>query len=122
MPAFWVDWRESDAYIVELAAAAIGTQDLDAAWQDEKLYIRYKYQSVQAPLNFEPGEQDKTLFALNRALAADYEVRYVRASEGGDTLTFMVLDADTRKSLASAFGTQVGEAFARIDENSALFA
>lgn len=118
---FWVDWREADEDIINMTAETLGTQDLSSQWQDEKLYVCYKNQMTLVPLMFEPGEQDKTLLALNTALSPDYEVRHIRASEGGDTIAFMALDTGTWKNLESTFGKKVEDAFMRLTDGSSLF-
>ncbi|MFZ1643571.1 MAG: hypothetical protein WAV07_19505 [Candidatus Contendobacter sp.] len=118
---FLVDWREADEDIINMAAETLGTQELSSKWQDEKLYVCYKNQMTLVPLMFEPGEQDKTLLALNTALSPDYEVRHIRASEGGDTIAFMALDTGTWKNLESTFGKKVEDAFMSLAGGSSLF-
>ncbi len=118
---FWVDWREAEDMIVSMAAEALGTQDLSCEWQDRKFFVRYKNQLTPVPLEFVPGEQDKTLWALNKAISPDYEVRFIWASEGGDTLAFMALAADAWKTLESKFGKKVEDAFMSLDDGSPLF-
>ncbi len=118
---FLVDWREADEDIINMAAETLGTQELSSKWQDEKLYVCYKNQMTLVPLMFEPGEQDKTLLALNTALSPDYEVRHIRASEGGDTIAFMALDTGTWKNLESTFGKKVEDAFMSLADGSSLF-
>ena len=122
---FWVDWREADDDIIRMTADALGIQELtcegEDEGEDEKLYVSYKKQRTLVPLEFEPGEQDKTLFALNQAIFPDYEIRYIKASEGGDTIAFMALDIDTWRNLESTFGTKVDDAFMRLTNGSSLF-
>lgn len=118
---FWVDWREADEDIINMAAQALQTQALSSQWQDDKLYVCYKNKMTLVPLMFEPGEQDKTLFALNTALSPDYEIRHIKASEGGDTIAFMALATDTWKALESTYGQKVEAAFTGLTNGSSLF-
>ena len=118
---FWIDWREADDDIITMAADALGIQELSGVWEDGKLYVSYKQQKTLVPLEFKPGEQDTTLLAINQAISADYEIRYIKASEGGDNIAFMALDTGTWKNLESTFGTKVNDAFMNLTSGSALF-
>jgi hypothetical protein len=119
---FWVDWREADDDIVAAAGAAMGGDALAPEWIDGQLHIRYRGTAEHVPLAFQPGDQDITLLALNRALAPDFEIRCVKASDGGDTLAFMVLDRAAWTELEAAFGARVADAFARIEAGAPFFA
>jgi len=110
----WVDWREGDDDIISMAAEALGTPALSPVFENGQLYVRYHDQLTLVPLNFEPGEQDKTLRALNQAIAADYEIRTIKASEGGDALAFMALPLGTWQALEAEFGDRVDAAFMRL--------
>jgi len=119
---FWVDWREADNYIVTLAARAIGRDDLRADWIDGKLTIDFSGRRTEVPLQGKPGEQDVTLDSLNRALGPEFGLRYVRASEGGDTLAFMVLPQAVWREFEASHGDRLPQAFAPIDLQAPLFA
>jgi len=120
---FWVDWREADDYMVELAAACLPAGNaMLPEWIDSKLHIRFRDQRTPVPLEFKPGEQDVTLLALNRALAPDFEIRYIKASDGGDTLAFMLMGRADWAELEAAFASKVDDAFGRLEAGSALFA
>ena len=118
---FWVDWREADDYIVKLAADAMGRKDLSAQWQEDGLRIMFEGRTTPVPLEQKPGEQDITLAALNRALHPGFELRWVRASEGGDTLAFQILPAKGWQALEAHYGEAVAQAFARLDPSRPLF-
>jgi hypothetical protein len=118
---FWVDWREADDDIVRFAAAAMGRSDLAPEWRDDGLHIVFEGRRTPVPLEQKPGEQDVTLAALNRAISPGYEVRWVRASEGGDTLAFQVLPNGDWGALEAEFGDAVDRAFARLDIRRPLF-
>jgi hypothetical protein len=118
---FWVDCREADADIITLAAKAIGTPDLAPEWIDGKLNVKYRGRLTEIPLKFKPGEQDTTLRVLNKAIAPEIEIRFVKASDGGDTIAFMPLGKDAWSELEAAFGSKVDEAFTRVDENTPFF-
>lgn len=118
---FWVDWREADGDIVSLAAAAIGRKDLRPKWEGGKLFIDFRGRLTEVPLKNKPGEQDVTLECLNRALDPEYELRYVKASEGGDTIAFLVLPSASWREMEATYGKKLSRAFARIDSRSPLF-
>ena len=119
--AFLVDWREADDDIILLAAEAIDSQELYPGGEGDELCVCYKNQMTLVPLEWVPGEQDKTLLALNKALFPDYEIRYIKASEGSDTLAFMILGLETWKNLESTFGAKVDEAFMKLTASFPLF-
>src|ERR1700756_4325842 len=88
--AFWVDWREADEDIIQFAARIIGSSELSPEWVDDKLNIKFRGKLTEVPLKFEPGEQHITLATLQEAISPAYEVRYIKASEGGDSSAFMI--------------------------------
>lgn len=118
---FWVDWREADEDIVSLASKTIPGIELAPAWIDGKLSIRFDGKMTEIPLKFKPGEQDITLRALNQAIAPALEMRFVKASDGGDTIALMILDKESWAELESGYGAKVGEAFQKIESNTSLF-
>jgi hypothetical protein len=118
---FWVDWREADEDIIAMAAQALPAEDLAPEWITEKLHVRFRGKLTEVPLAFKPGEQDITLRALNAAIAPDFEIRYVKASHGGDAAAFICLDQAGWRGLQASFGDQVGEAFAALSSDAPLF-
>ncbi len=118
---FWVDWREADDDIIHMAAKALDIYSLFPEWRDGNLFVRYNDVLTPVSLEFKPGEQDKTLLSLNKALAPDYEIRYVRASEGGDTIAFIGLDADSWIHLQTTYGDRIGDAFMTLTAETQLF-
>lgn len=120
---FWVDWREADDDIIEMASACLPAgNDMRPEWIDDKLHIRFRDKLTLVPLAFKPGEQDVTLLTLNRALVPDFEIRMVKASDGGDTLAFILLENADWAELEAAYGSRVHDAFGRLEAGSALFA
>lgn len=117
---FWVDWREADNYIVKLAADCIGCSNLTAEWVGDKLHIAFRGKVTAVFLKPEPGQQDTTLRALNKALYPEFEIRYVKASDGGDTLAFMPLKPSDWSELESLFGAKVDSAFGKLEIGSPL--
>ncbi len=119
---FWVDWREADDDIIRMAGDCLGSGAMAPEWIDGKLHIRYRETLTPVPLAFKPGEQDITLLTLNSLLAPEFEIRCIKASDGGDTLAFMVLDGPAWAALETIFGARVDQAFARITTESPFFA
>lgn len=119
---FWVDWREADDDIIRLASKTLPGTELAPVWDGQKLNISFRGERTKVPLRFKPGEQDITLRALSRAISPDFEIRFVKASGGGDTIAFMTLDKESWSELESDFGKKgVDQAFARIKRNSSFF-
>jgi hypothetical protein len=118
---FWVDWREADDDIVSLASKAIPGIDLAPVWIDGKLNIRFQGKLTEIPLKFKPGEQDITLRSLNQAIAPALEIRFVRASDGGDTIALIILDKKSWAELESDYGAKVAEAFQKLESNNSFF-
>ena len=118
---FWVDWREGDDDIIELAAKALGRSDLMPKWDNDVLNVSFAGRLTPVPLQQKPGEQDITLAALNRALHPAFELRWIRASDGGDTLAFQILPGVGWRALQARYGEAVDAAFARLDPARPLF-
>jgi hypothetical protein len=122
---FWVDWREGHDDIVALARraleAALGPTALAAAWAGSNLRIDFRGRQAEAALQGKPGEQDSTLEALNQALQPDFELRHVKASEGGDGAAFMILETGDWHGLEAAWGAKLDAAFARLDRSAPIF-
>lgn len=119
---FWVDWREADDDVVRLAAKALSRDDLIPVWKDGRLHVEYGGQSVAVPLQGGPGEQDLTLMILNRVLKPQFEIRHIKASEGGDTLAFMVLPSEAWAQLQTEFGEALWHALRPLSRAVRLFA
>ena len=118
---FWVDWREADQDIVRMVGDTIA-EALTTAWSGTRLQIGYRGQITEVPLSARPGEQDLTLAGLNQALAGQFEIRYVAASEGGDTIAFLVLPQDQWRDLINEFGdAAVQRALPELDPQQPLF-
>jgi hypothetical protein len=117
---FWVDWREADDDIVKMAAKAIGDTDLSAEWVNGKFIINHRGKSTEVPLTPKAGEQGITLATLNKALDPHFEIRFVKASAGGDTLAFMPLRKEHWAALQGIFGAKLEAAFAAVDGSSSF--
>jgi hypothetical protein len=118
---FWVDWREGGVDIVKLAAAAMGESELAAEWSGETLRIKFRGQQSEVHIPPKPGEQDITLLALNRLIAREFEIRFVKASDGGDTLAFLPLTKQDWLEIDFAFGDRAAAAFGKIETGSVFF-
>jgi hypothetical protein len=117
----WVDWKESSIDIVRLAAAILGEADLSAEWSGETLRIKFRGRQKEVFIPAEPGEQDITLPALNELIADDYEIRFIKASDGGDTLAFMPLTKQDWLEIDFAYGARVADAFQKIEPGCSFF-
>jgi hypothetical protein len=118
---FWVDWREGHDDIVAMVADVLG-EPMPIAWQDDRLQIEFRGTRVEAPLTGAPGEQDRTLGALNLLISRDHELRFVAASEGGDTLAFIVLTKRQWAGLVRKHGkSAVDDAFPKLDPQRPRF-
>jgi len=118
---FWVDWREASEDIVNLAAQCIGDKDLAADWIGDKLRIRFRGHLTEVPTAPGLREQDAVLLALNRAVDPEYEIRFVKASDGGDTLAFLPLGKELWSELQDRFGAKVDTAFVKIQDGAFFF-
>jgi hypothetical protein len=117
----WVDWKESSIDIVRKAAEVMGETALSAECVGETLQIRFRGQQKEVHIPPKPGEQDIALLALNQLIADEFEIRFVKASDGGDTLAFLPLRKQDWLELDFAFGAKVGEAFAKIEPGGSFF-
>ncbi|MFZ6656550.1 polymorphic toxin-type HINT domain-containing protein [Undibacterium sp. TJN19] len=118
---FWVDWREADEVIIDLAAKLIGNDELSHEWNNDKLMVKFRGKLTEVPLKFEPGEQYITLVTLHEALYPEYEIRYIKASQGGDAIAYMVLKRETLFELDAEFGTKVADTLQKVERGSAHF-
>ena len=118
---FWVDWRESDDDIVRSVSVALHAPELSPRWDGEHLQILYRGQATPVHLRRNRGDRDVTLWALNEALAGQFEIRLARDSDGADTLAFLVLECATWQSLAAEFGAQLDQVFQVLGASSPLF-
>jgi len=117
----WVDWREGSSDIVRLAAKIMGEAELSAEWSGETLRLRLRERQQEVHIPPKPGGQDITLLALNQLIAGDYEIRFIKASDGGDTLAFMPLTRQDWLEIDFAFGTKVDDAFGKIAPGCSFF-
>ena len=118
---FWIDWREADEEVVALAAKAMNDPTLTAERSGARLTVSYRGTTAKVPPRSKGDERDLTLLAINKVLAPEHEVRFVRASEGGDTLAFMSLPVEVWQGYEKKFGDRVAAAFARLSGAKPLF-
>jgi hypothetical protein len=149
---FWVEWNEDDDQIPGLCEAVLKTGQLAADWDGDTMVIVWRATRFPVPLTKSlltevagnpvtwavdavlplslsdallwpsRGDRHVTLMALNRALAPDYEIRYVRASEQDDEPAFAPLTAKDWAALEQQYGADVVEAsFARLYADQNLF-
>jgi hypothetical protein len=118
-----VDWREGDDDIIKLVAKSLGSAGaaLAPVWADGKLYAEFHGQRTLVPLAFEAGEQDTTLLTLNKVLEGKFALRYIKATDGGDTIGFLVLSTARWTSLEKEFGSKVARHFPRLMKSKPLF-
>jgi hypothetical protein len=108
---FAVDWGEDDADIVAYCAEALGLESSTAEWREEDLFIILNEQQMQVPLQLDVADRHITVCTLNDVLRPNYEVRFLVASFGGDTLGFAALTATDWTELEEANGAFVAENF-----------
>jgi len=117
---FWVDWREEDDAIVEYCESLLETGELSAEIIDADnehgfdMYIVYSNKRAKVSLTLSEDDRHITLCALNDILRPDYEVRFVIASKGSDTLAFVPLPSAEWQALERRYGKQVEKHFYRI--------
>jgi len=124
---FWVDWRDEDESIAGYCEEILQTGSLAAELvennTDERgeLLFLYRHKREKVPLTFSRQDRHITLYALNRILEPDYEIRFCIASAGSDTLAFLPLAAIDWLELEDQFGEVVDQHFCRIAETPNLF-
>jgi len=124
---FWVDWREEDDAIVEYCEDILQTNQLAAELKDTEdapgfqLSIVYKGKKCVVPLVVGLADRHITLYSLNKAISADFEIRFCVDSAGGDTLAFLPLPNALWCELEEKFGDIVAEHFSKIEAQPNLF-
>ncbi len=103
---FWVDWRDEDDAIVDYCESVLSTGSLASEWDGLKLFIRYKDTRHEVPLTHSGVDRHITMVALNEVLAGEHEIRFLWASDGGDTLAFVLLGADEWADLEQRHGVE----------------
>jgi hypothetical protein len=124
---FWVDWREEDDAIVGYCEDILQTDQLAAELKEIEtapgfqMSIVYKGKKSVVPLVAGLADRHITLFALNEAISADFEIRFCIDSAGGDTLAFLPLPLAHWNELEAKFGDSVAAHFSRIEAQPNLF-
>jgi len=124
---FWVDWKEDEGDIVAYCEGVLQTGKLTAAWtrsstpRGSDLYINFGGRSIRAPLINGFEDRHIALFALNQALAPEYEIRFCIDSNGSDTLAFLPLPVATWAELETSHGPAVSRHFYRLAERPNVF-
>jgi hypothetical protein len=121
-PFFFVDRREDDADIIDTCGVIVGEERLKSERDGDRLNIVSGGRRIPVPLTDSPDDPHITLLAINRALAPDYEVRYVWASHGSDTAGLLVLASAEWQALEAEFGAAgVDKVFLRLGERPNIF-
>jgi hypothetical protein len=120
--AVWVDWRADDAEIFNDIFVAIEKNNASANWEDNgDLMVNLNGNVTKIPLKGEQGDRDIAIKWVNKIIAPEYEIRFIKASEGGDTLAFMPLLKSQWDSLRQEYGDDLDKAFETITDESAFF-
>lgn len=115
---FWVDWRSDPEEIVEECARRLGDRTLVAEWVSDAMEIRHGAR-VERLVESSPHG---TLRAVNALLSPGHEARFVWASDGSDTLAFVMLAASEWEELEREVGAERMErAFLRLAERPDVF-
>jgi len=107
----WVDWREEDEAIVRYVADVINGFAIKVDWEGDDMIIAESERRETVPLKLDCGDRHVALCAINKFLAGSHEVRFVKASDGSDTLAFAVLPREAWAALEDEFGAKVQAAF-----------
>ena len=119
---FWVDWREDDAILPEYCDSILKTGELKAETAGEKIFVIYKDKRLEVPLTISAKDRHITLLAINKAIQEDFEIRFLRASDGSDTLAFAPLSNGDWEKLETQHGKEaVDLAFMRLDDSYNVF-
>src|SRR5260370_23906405 len=124
---FWVDWREDEGDIVKYCEAVLQTGSLTAEWvradtpRGSNLFISYIGRRTRAPLTNGHEDRHIALYALNQALAPDYEVRFCIDSHGSDTLAFLPLPSATWAELEHRYSAAVSRLFYPLGQRAKFF-
>lgn len=119
---FWVDWREEDDAVVAYCEKCLQTGQLSATMEDkpEGLELQITFQGVVH--RDMVVDRDRTIIFLNTIIQPNYEIRFCKASDGGDTLAFLPLAAAEWKQLEAQYGADVmNECFEQINAGSVMF-
>lgn len=122
-----VDWRGEEELIIEECETAIKTGDLSFEVADAdndvgfKRYIIYRgkqYFVHLSPKKDELGRyknvRSSVILKLNEILQPDYELRYLTASEGGDSVILLPLPTKLWTILEAVYGETLHIAFAKL--------
>ena len=117
----WIGWREEDDRIVSMCEAILQTGALSAAFEDMDLLMTWRGETVRVRYPQDYADRDTTITALNALIAPDYEIRFIRASKGGDTLAFLPLSRPAWHALEEELPDETGHAFQKIFADTQLF-
>ncbi|MDR2529352.1 MAG: ABC transporter ATP-binding protein [Synergistaceae bacterium] len=108
----WIDHREEDEAIVRYCEDILRTGSLVVEINDTddalgfEFIILYKGKKHKVPYRGGKADRDTTITALNEVLIPDYEIRFCKHSDGGDTLAFLPLPAEQWRELENEFGQE----------------
>jgi hypothetical protein len=124
---FWIDWRQEDETIAESCESVLQSGHLSGEMVEVdtaegfEVYVRYRDNRVRVPLSYSCADRHITLYALNQALAPEYEVRFCLDSHGSDTLAFIPLGCEQWAAFERQYGEAVGQRFYKLVERPNLF-
>jgi hypothetical protein len=119
---FFVDWREEEENIPVYCDALIGPGLVSATWSGEDLVFACDERSVVVPLTHSPADRHIALLSLNEVLAPRFEVRFVWASTGADTVALLPLPAQDWQSLLNEHGAAaLDRAFMKLQQAPNVF-
>lgn len=125
----WIDWREEDSSILDYFNNCLPQADqivyrvLDSKTPRGFDIILNKFEHRWViPYDDAGADRNTTIIEANRYIADKYEIRWFTASDGSDTLGFVLLSHQMWAQLEDEFGKGVvGVSFAKIDKNTELF-
>lgn len=121
--AMWIDWREEDEDIIRYCEDILQTGHLFAQTIDAEnergfdVVITYKGDKTTIPYEGAHTDRDITLRTLNSLLRNDYEIRFCKESDGGDTLCFIPLSNAQWMELEAAHKEQTDLKFEKLLRN-----
>lgn len=118
--AVWIDWREEDENIIRYCEDILQTGHLSAETVDAEnergfdVVVTYKGEKTAIPYKEAAADRDTTIKALNKILLPDYELRFCKESDGGDTLCFIPLSKAEWMELEAKHKELVEQKFEKI--------
>lgn len=119
---FWVDWKEPDDILAEYCESIIKSDRLSSDLDETGLYVQFDDKRLKVPLTYSHKDRHITLQTINDVMSGEYEIRFVWASDGGDTLAFAPLASRDWMALEKRFGLDaVDRAFMKLHDFPNVF-